>query len=312
MNYTVDKMVQYGVWPNCNNNCKFCLKTDKTFLSSKEQINILNAIKENILYVDWKNEFSGGISLLGGELYNITDQTIQAVFLELIDTIIEKVLKVSKNPICRFSTVSNGIYDPSFLYAVIDLIKSKVGMNKVDMNFSYDFKYRYKSEQDKKLVLANINEFHTKYQYRVGVQMILTQNLINLWKWKKFDVSKFIEDEIPGNNFCLLYPHKVMTGEHLDDFFFVRKDFLEFLQYLRHNCAAVYKSFMQSTRNSATFKYSGLYHRKPIDVKQQPILAEDKADICLKCGHSNMYKCYADTDKCMLCDMINTDFDGLL
>ena len=34
--------------------------------------------------------------------------------------------------------------------------------------------YRYKSEDDRKLVLKNINEFHEKYDYAVGVQMILT------------------------------------------------------------------------------------------------------------------------------------------
>ena len=62
--------------------------------------------------------------------------------MELIDVIIEYVLKVSPNPHCKYSTVTNGIYDPAFLYRVIDRIVSEVGIEKVDVNFSYDLKYR--------------------------------------------------------------------------------------------------------------------------------------------------------------------------
>ena len=67
----------------------------------------------------------------------------------LIDDIIEKVLKVSSNPECKFSSVTNGIYEPTFLFKVIDKINKAVGMSKVDLNFSYDLKYRYKSEEDR-------------------------------------------------------------------------------------------------------------------------------------------------------------------
>ena len=87
----------------------------------------------------------------------------------LIDDIIEKVLKVSPNPECKFSSVTNGIYDPAFLFKVIDKINEVVGMSKVDLNFSYDLKYRYKSEADRLQVLKNIKLFHERYDYLVGV-----------------------------------------------------------------------------------------------------------------------------------------------
>ena len=50
--------------------------------------------------------------MLGGELYYISDVEIQKKFLELIDAIISKILKVSANPDCKYSTVTNGLYDP--------------------------------------------------------------------------------------------------------------------------------------------------------------------------------------------------------
>ena len=167
-------MCQFGVWPNCCNNCDFCLREARIPYSKEQQIKTLEFINENINHIDWKYKYSYGISLLGGELYHIKDIDIQRSFLKLIDNIIEKILTVSKNPMCKYSTVTNGIYEPSFLYTVIDKIKNSVGMDKIDLNFSYDLKYRYKSEDDRKLVLKNINEFHEKYDYAVGVQMILT------------------------------------------------------------------------------------------------------------------------------------------
>lgn len=162
-------MVQFGVWPNCCNSCDFCLRKARVPVSKERQIQILRFISENIRHIDWRNRYSYGISLLGGELYYTTDKDIQEEFMLLIDSIIENVLTVSNNPMCRYSTVTNGIYEPSFLYRVVDRIVDKVGIGKVDINFSYDMKYRYSSESDRETVERNINDFHRRYDYNVGV-----------------------------------------------------------------------------------------------------------------------------------------------
>jgi hypothetical protein len=296
-------MVQYGLWSNCCNACDFCLREERIPYTKKKQLHMLNMIKENINYIDWKDQFSSGISLLGGELYYITDEELQTSFLELIDIIIEKILKISTNPNCKYSTVTNGLYEPTFLYKVVDKIVEEVGIDKVDINFSYDLKYRFKSDEDRLKVLKNINDFHNRYNYSVGVQMILTQHLINLWKDKKFDVNEFIEKEIPGNQLCFLYPHPIRTGKILPDFNFKRKDFLEFIAYLQNANYQTYVSFIQSVKNSATFKYTGLKEREKNDKTEAPCLSDGKEIINDKCGHSMLYTCYTDSNKCMLCDL---------
>lgn len=310
------RMVQYGVWANCSNQCDFCLRKERIPYPKQKQLDMVNKIRENINYIDWENEFSSGISLLGGELYYITDPELQSAFLELIDDIIEKILKKSKNPRVRYSSVTNGIYEPTFLYKVVDKIKDAVGIEKVDMNFSYDLKYRYHDENTAKLVLKNINDFHNRYQYKVNVQMILTQYLINLWKEGKFDYNEFIEENIPGNSLTFLYPHAIHTGNRLDDFFFKRSDFLEFVSYLKEANSFGYVSFILSTFNSARFKYTGLRDRdenKVVkDIKAKPILADGKEEINIECGHSTLYRCYSDSDKCMLCDLYALDDEGYL
>ena len=75
------KMVQYSMWSNCSNHCDFCLIKDHNHYSKKDQIDNIRRIRENIKHVDWVNEFSYGISLLGGELYFIEDKEIQDEFM---------------------------------------------------------------------------------------------------------------------------------------------------------------------------------------------------------------------------------------
>ena len=302
----MSNMVQYGVWPNCCNACDFCLREERIPYPKDKQLYWLNQIIKNLDYVDFEDKFSNGISLLGGELYYITDEDLQEKFLELIDAIIEKVLKKSPNPSCKYSTVTNGLYDPTFLYKVIDKIKKAVGMEKVDLNFSYDLKYRFHSEDKRLLCLKNINAFHERYDYAVGVQMILTQYVINLWKDNKFDVNEFIETQIPGNKLAFLYPHPIKTGMILDDFNFKRVDLFDFLKYLKKANIEVYYSFLQSTKNSCSFKYTGLKSRDPDDEEdecyEQPVLTDGK-QILTNCGHSILYRCYSDCNKCLLCDL---------
>lgn len=298
-------MVQYGVWPDCTNNCEFCLRMNRTPYSKERKLFWLKQITENIKHIDW-SKFSNGVSLLGGELYYIRDKELQTAFMELIDTIIEYVL-IPGNENTKYSTVTNGIYKPDFLYKVIDHIRDRVGMQHIDINFSYDIKYRYRTEASRQLALSNINAFHKRYNYRVGVQMILTQYVIDLWKAGQFDINQFIDQHFPGCTIGFLYPHPIHTKtKHLSDFNFKRFDFLQFLSYLKSANYEVYLNFVHSTKNSGTFKYTGLRDRLDLSVNQQPILSDGKEEVT-SCGHSILYRCYADSDKCMLCDILQLE-----
>lgn len=299
-------MVQYSIWSNCCNNCDFCLRKERIPYSREKQLLTLRRTRKNLDFVDWTDKFSDGISLLGGELYYIEDKELQDEFMLLIDDIIEKVLKVSPNPNVKYSTVTNGIYNPEFLYRVIDRIVDKVGIQAVDLNFSYDMKYRYKNEERRKLVLKNINDFHQRYNYKVGVQMILTQYVIDMWKRGEFDVNRFIDENIPGNTLCFLYPHPIETGLNLTDFNFKRRDLFDFLKYLKEANYFVYVSFMLSTMNSCSYKYTGLKNRTSLDFTEEPKFTDGK-EILTECGHSILYRCYTDSDKCLLCDLMAFD-----
>lgn len=300
-------MLQYSVWSNCCNQCDFCLRMEREPYTKKQQLERLDRIKKNIDHIDWQNKYSDGISLLGGELYYITDPDLQKSFLELIDVIIDKVLKKSPNPNVKYSTVTNGLYKPDFLIQVLDKIANSVGIEKLDINFSFDLKYRYHKEGQAQQVIDNVNLVHDRYNYNVGIQMILAQHIINKWK-EGFDPIAHIYDMMPGNNLCFLYPHPVHTGIELHDFFFNRLDFLEFLQWLKTNYSFEYASFMHSTLNSAIYKWTGLKNIESKSVEEQPQLTDGKSELT-ECGHSILYRCYADSDRCILCDLQAFDED---
>ena len=307
-------MVQYGIWSNCTNRCEFCLIKDENYLSKYEMLNELNNVIKNIDYVDWEDKYSHGISLLGGEIYCIPLKDVQDKFLELIDKIIEKILKVSKNPECRYSSVTNGIYDPTFLYQVIDKIKDSVGLGKVDINFSYDLKYRFKDIESQELAKKNIMDFHKRYDYSLGIQMILTQHVINKVLLEGWKPSQFMNETFPGNMLAFLYPHPIFRGrgysasKKLEDFNFTRKSFLKFLPLLERDLPNTYRGFIESTRNSAVFKHTGLYFKgSSEDEKQLPFLSDGKELLNPQCGHSILYQCYSDSERCMLCDLNSLD-----
>lgn len=304
-------MLQFGVWPNCTNNCDFCLRLNRKPYTKEEQIFWLKAIRENIKHTDWVNDFPFGVSLLGGELFYIHNPQVQEAFMDLIETVVDYVL-TDKTPHARFSTVTNGLYKPSFLYQVVDYIKDRVGIERVDVNFSYDLKYRYKTEQARRTALNNILAFQKRYDYKVGVQMILTQHVIDEWKAGRFEVNDFLQNTIPGCQLAFLYPHPIHTGKKLDDFNFKRSDFLSFVRYLKQVNYDTYYLFVNSTKNSGTFKYTGLRDRVELDIeklKKQKAVLSDGKEILAECGHSTLYRCYTDSDKCVLCDLQLLDGD---
>ena len=85
------------------------------------------------------------------------------------------------------------MYDPEFLFRCVDKVVEEVGLVGLDINFSYDIKYRYPSEERRLQALSTIKAFEARYpEYRLNVQTIGAEYLIQeilhnnfLEDWKK-------------------------------------------------------------------------------------------------------------------------------
>lgn len=298
-------MIQYDLWNNCSNHCDFCLIYRKRILTKEKMIERIDEIIKNIDYIGdrWSTQFSDGISLLGGELYFITDPDVQDKFMILVDHIIDKILLPNKNKTCKYSTVTNGIYEPSFLFRVIDRIVERAGIQFVDVNFSYDLKYRFHSEESRLLCLENMRKFSERYDYRIGAQMVVTSYLIDMINNKEFDIGEFQTKIVPNSIVEFLYPHEIHTGKIINDFQFTRDKFIKFLFWLKENYYENFINYHDSITNSSIFKYTGLYIKEDWSIDIEPHLSDGKEIINPECGHSVLYQCYSDCDKCILCDI---------
>lgn len=307
----MNNIVQYSLYPNCNNchkvndklvGCAFCLRLNRDIWDKPTILKSIEEIRNNIRTIDWENKFNRGISLMGGEMYYMTDKEIKSNIMQLIDDIINIILIPYKTT--RYSTVSNGMYDPNnLLFPIIDKIVEAVGTKRLDINFSYDIKYRFKDEATRQMTLNTINQFHKRYNYQCGVQTILTQYLIDDIMSGKFNIEEFEEKEIPGSNLTFLYPHPINPLlPPLPDFNFTRKSFLNFIVYFKERYPKKYDSFYLSVENSARLKYTGT-RDKFAKGNEKPVLSDGKEIINNKCGHSVLYQCYSDCKDCMLCDL---------
>lgn len=302
-------MVQYDLWNNCSNHCDFCLIYRKRILSNEQMIERIDQIMENIDYVGdrWTTQFSDGVSLLGGEVYFVTDKQVQDKLMELIDKIIDKILLPNKalGHTCKYSTVTNGIYQPDLLFRIVDHIVERAGIQFVDVNFSYDLKYRFHTEESRLLCLDNMRKFSERYNYRIGAQMVVTGYLIDMISRGEFDIGEFQNKIVPNSIVEFLYPHEIHTGKVLDDFQFNRNDFIKFLLWLKDNYYENFINYCDSITNSSIFKYTGLYINADWSVEIEPKLSDGKEIINPDCGHSILYQCYKDSNKCILCDILN-------
>ena len=160
-------------------------------------------------------------------------------------------------------------------------------------------------------MIRNVNLVHDKYNLIPNVQTCLTQYLIDAHLNGEFDLVAYQKEHFPHTKLALLYPHKINTGKVLDDFFFKRDSLFQFIKYLKANGQNdLIQHLIQSVINSSQFKYTGLWSRNDIytgkenaaELEQQPTL-ENKQKLT-ECGHSDLYRCYTDSDKCLLCDLL--------
>jgi len=304
-------MVQYGLWPNCTNQCDFCLLRDRIYKSESERLSVLEAIKENITVVDWKDKFSDGISLLGGEVFYTDSEKVKESFLDLINKIVDYIFSESDTSI--ISIVTNGIYDPNVLLKpTLDLLKNKKVLDRLNLNFSWDHKYRFHNKESLQSMIDNTNLVYNEYEITPCVQTCLTQYLINEHLDDSFNIFDYKEQNFPNSILAFLYPHKINTGKFVPDFFFTRSSLFKFIKWLKENDHNdILEHFIQSVINSSQFKYTGLLYRGDVlyggirveeEIHQAPTL--EKKQVLTECGHSDLYRCYSDSDKCMLCDLL--------
>lgn len=182
-----NKFLQFELWKDCNNNCRFCfsrLQKDVDKVKSMEEI-------YKILSSSIVQEYDI-IGFIGGEFFNgqINTNKIYDNFYLLINKIIEYL---NNNTIKQFYITATLIQNShNDLIEFLDYIESHNLINRILLCTSYDVKYRFHNNRGKELWEQSIKLLHDKYpRLKIHVEIICTQALIDAMMNNEFDLVEF-------------------------------------------------------------------------------------------------------------------------
>lgn len=223
------KFLQFNLWNNCNNGCKFCYNNKLNFSSDEDKISDLKFLSKELSNLD---DIYTEVGIIGGEFFDtqINDSEVKKYFYKLTDNI--SVL----NSLSKFYVATSLIYKiDNLLIPYLNYLVELNLLNKTLLCTSFDLKYRFKSQADKDLWINNIIKLHKLYpDLKIHVEIIMTEFLIDAIKSNKFDPIKFSKDLNVYIDYiepsCCQGLSKDDMIRLMPDFFPTRSKFLKFLK----------------------------------------------------------------------------------
>lgn len=262
--------LQFELWKDCNNKCKFCFNNNsETSVESKlSRINFVhNELQKKEKYSDVKRigfiggEFFGG-QLKTKELYNAFVNLINTV---LIDPQIDQVLV----------TTSLIYYD---IKQLNDFFRTISHREKLMICTSWDTKYRFHTPEDELLWEKNVEWIHKHFpEVKIHVEICPTQWHIEDVLNNKFNIKDFeskfdVRVDYTDLNSGFRYTNKYEFQNDVAGFFPKRETFLKFLQKVYTEGQATVDTFLNFENMSTLLWMSGwgnytLYtgYRGPLD-----------------------------------------------
>ena len=227
--------IQYELWKDCNNNCKYCFNKYIPKIRNKESAldYAYNSLRNKIITPGSSIGFMGG-EFFGGQLNN---EKVKNKFYKLSELAINKLRGDIPGRFLIMSALMAN--DKSDWFEFCDFIHS----NKFDKNIlictSWDKLYRF-TDQTKYNWEETIKETQEKYpDMKIHVEMILTEYLIQSIMDNPLYLKDFekewncrVDFNIPylPLNYELYNETKEVFDQKYPDFFPKRKSFLKMLQ----------------------------------------------------------------------------------
>lgn len=306
------KSIQFELWHECNNLCKFC------FLGTENRITPIDTkIKSLKDAINNASKFKGDIiSLIGGEFFQgqLNSQEVHDLFYDFISLIINKL----NNKEIQESWVTATLTDktPKDLIEFLNYVKKNWnGSGRLFLCTSYDTIGRFHTEE-KRLNWEENMYLIRKIDPRIELNttFILTNDLM----------EKFNNNEISFMDFSNKYntgisikhpnagPYKgdlKKMEKALPGFVPKRKTSIKFFKKLKLKEYDIFywklfnvelRSDECVKRNNNGFSYSDIRDKVGINEYKKGFFELQTNS----CGHSVLYQCYKDSDECMKCDYL--------
>lgn len=264
-------MIQVRLWNDCSNNCSFCS------LKGKKGHTAIENKKARILKLLTLNDDK--IGLIGGEFFEGQLFGCENEWLEMIKKIRCSDLLIT----------ANLLYKP---YLLEETLKIRPD---ILLCTSYDTVGRFKNEEQKEEWLERVNSLK-----KVFCTIIPTQDMIN---------DKFIDKIKCGINLC--EPHLGL------DWYWSVDKFKYHEELIKNNTIFnlpkrmdLLKWFIMHRKVLLLMKNYKLTHFNNIlgfDKNNKFIYEMENRfndkNFIAECGHPYFSRCYADSDKCLICDL---------
>ena len=303
--------IQFYLWWDCNNNCKFCfaklLKEHKSTIN--ERLKALNYVLDYLNNTQYIKEFDI-VGLIGGEFFEnqLDDLEVYNKFLEVIDKSIELI---QSHTISKLFLMTHLIYPKSDkLNEVINKFKLANLTDSLAICTSCDLWGRFHTPERFEMWQNNIKYLRAQ-NINVHVEFILCQKLIENILSNTFNF-KFLDDL--GVSFDFLNPQGYVTRDqvtgdtkeetvnHLGTGWLpLRSSFLKFLAYLQCYYPFKLRNLFTLDKRAQELHFipQNRVQYRDIETYNENI----EADTILPCGHSDRFSFYEDSDKCMICDI---------
>lgn len=304
------KQIQFELWEECNSKCKFCYLGTHNCVDTVERklYGIQNAIDViNKLNFD---EYDT-IALMGGELFQgqLSDTAVKHKFFDLITLIHSLSQKKLVKSIWLYATLTIG--DQKDLYDTLSLLKD----DNVWVLTSYDTLGRFHTDKMFRNWEYHVKQLKNIFKVHLNVTSIITGDLIDRYLDGTFSFKNLINSyncsvfpklcSLPYG----LYSTKAEMNEKIGNFFPNRKKFIEFITKLKKDDLDSYNKMFNINYRADTL-YVNFEDRIIEETRDKTRWVETDGrgiPAVLKCGHSEFYNCYIDSDKCALCDKLVLD-----
>lgn len=264
-------MIQIRLWNDCQNNCSFCSLGHRKKITppkdKKQRIFKLSKIKDD------------RIGIIGGEFFEGQLYGCEEEWLEMIKKIRCNNLLITANLILQ----------PYLLKETLEIRPD------IMLCTSYDSVGRFKTEKQKKEWLGRVNNLPN-----VFCTIIPTQDIIN---------DKFIDKIKCGINLCephlgtdwynlvnKKYYHDTLLKENKIFSLPKRADLLRWI-VKRPDILEMMKNYkVNHFNNIMTFDENNNLIEEVSNRFNDPNFVAD-------CGHQYFSRCYADSDRCLICDL---------
>ncbi len=247
----INNFVQFVLWHDCKNNCKFCHNKDFGDIDKNFALDYVSTKMNEPSTFDNFNE----LGFIGGEFFDtqLSDILINKKFYSLMDKVVS-LLK--EKTIKKFYITTALMYgDLRYLRQFCEYVQAKHIDDYVLICTSYDTIGRFLSCDKRENWNRNMIWIHDKYpRIKVHTEIILTEDFMQRTLRNDFNISEFEKKYFTTIDF--ISPHivdflhvapekrsKEAYNEFIPGFFPKRATFIQFLktQILQNNKIALFK-----------------------------------------------------------------------